>query len=306
MKKIILVTGATGAQGGSVARALLAENKFAVRILTRNALNEKAIALKRVGAEIVEGNMDDIDSLKAAMKDCYGVFGVTSFWEHYEKEFQQGKNLIDAVAQSGIKHFVFSSLPDYHQLSNGKYSVPHCDMKAALQRYTESLQIPSSFVQITFYYENFLYFFPLQNDHNGGYFFGFPQGNTKLASVSVEDYGPVVAAVFNNPAIYMGQTINTTGADKTCEEYAAILGAVLRRNVYFKYIPRDEYAALAFPGAEELANMFEVQRLHIPNREKDLQESKKLNPGIQSFESWVIRSRNKIEATIAPKKQVVY
>ena len=84
-KKIILVTGATGAQGGSVAKALLKENKFAVRVLTRNPDSTNAKFLQASGVELVQGDMQDIDSLHKALKGVYAVFGVTSFWEHFEK-----------------------------------------------------------------------------------------------------------------------------------------------------------------------------------------------------------------------------
>jgi nucleoside-diphosphate-sugar epimerase len=120
-KKIILITGATGAQGNGVASALLRDGKFHVRCLTRNATSQKARELAAMGAEVVEGNLDDINSLRAAVDGCYGVFGVTNFWEHFEKEYQQGKNLINVVREKVVQHFVFSSLPDYKALSNGKF-----------------------------------------------------------------------------------------------------------------------------------------------------------------------------------------
>src|SRR4051794_4366125 len=110
-KQTVLVTGATGAQGGSVARALLSNNQFNVRCLTRNTSSANAIALAQSGAELVQGDLENVDTLKAAMEGCYAVFGVTNFWEHYENEYLHGKNLVDAVAQSNIKHFVFSTLP---------------------------------------------------------------------------------------------------------------------------------------------------------------------------------------------------
>jgi uncharacterized protein YbjT (DUF2867 family) len=304
-KKIILVTGATGAQGGSVAKALLNENKFAVRILTRNAKSPKALALQEAGAEIAEGDLDDIQSLLTAMKDVYGVFGVTSFWEHYEKEYQHGKNLVDAVHQSGIEHFVYSTLPNYKQLSGGKLSVPHCDLKAELEEYTKSLKIPATFMRIAFYYENFLSFFPLQKDENDNFFFGFPQGDTKLSIVTVEDMGGVVTPVFNHPEEYIGRVVGVVGEDLNCDEYAAILSKVLKQKVYYKYIPRDVYAGFGFPGAEELANMFEVQRLHIKERHLDLIESYGLNPSMQRFEKWLEKNKEKFEANIIAQLQVV-
>jgi uncharacterized protein YbjT (DUF2867 family) len=304
-KKIILVTGATGAQGGAVARALLAQKNFAVRILTRNSTSEKALALQAAGAEIAEGDFDNIESLKAAMKDCYGVFGVTNFWEHFEKEYQQGINLINAVKESGIQHFVLHTLPSYSKLSNGKYPTPHCDMKAAFQDYTNSKSIPATFVHVAFYYENFLTFFPLQPMNDGSYSFGFPQGDTKLAMVGIEDLGGIIASVFKFPVEYIGRTIGAVGADDSCSEYAAIMSRVLGRKVHYHYIPRDVYAGFEFPGAEELANMFEVQRLYIPNRQLDLIESYGLNPNMQTFESWLKQHASAFEKSFQAAEAVM-
>lgn len=297
-QKLILVTGATGAQGGSVAKALLAQNKFAVRILTRNANSQNAIALKELGAEVITGDMNDIESLKTAMQDCYGVYGVTNFWEHFENEYQQGKNMVDAVKATGISHFIFHTLPDYNKLSNGKYPTPHCDMKAALHEYTKLLNIPATFLQVAFYYENFLNFFTLQKAADGTYYFGFPQGNTRLAMVSVEDIGGMAATIFDYPAEYIGRTVGAVGADDTCEKYAAVLSKALGKKIKYNYIPHDVYAAFDFPAAGEIANMFEVQRLYIPNRQVDMIESYGLNPDMLTFESWVKKNKVKIEDAI--------
>jgi uncharacterized protein YbjT (DUF2867 family) len=295
MKKqqIILVTGATGAQGGSVARELLRNKKFQVRILTRNAKSEAAIELEEEGAEIATGDFNDRESLKNALRGVYGVFGVTNFWEHYEKECQQGKNLVDAVKEAGVQHFVFSTLANYSKLSKGKFQVPHCDIKAMLQEYTKSMEIPATFVHASFYYENFLTFFPLQKDNNNNYFFGFPQGDTKLAMTTAEDIGGVVSSIFNFPAEYLGRTVDVVGESRTCDEYARIMSKVLRVNVQYKYIPREEYAAQEFPGAEELANMFEVQRLFIPDHQLRLIESYGLNPNMKSFEKWLVNNKHR-------------
>jgi len=289
----ILITGATGAQGGSVARALLNTKRYTVRCLTRDATSVKAIELQKAGADLVEGDLDDKDSLLAAMKDCYGVFGLTNFWEHYEKEFQQGKNLIDAVKDSGISHFVYSGLPPYLELSVGQFPVPHCDIKAALENYARSLDLPASFVHIAFYYENFFSFFPPQRREDGYYYFGFPQGDTRLAMASVEDIGPIVAQVFACPEIYLHRTVGVVGEDRTCKEYAAIMSRVLGVTIRYHHIQRDVFSGFGFPGAEELANMFEVQRLYILRRSQHLMESYCMNPGMQSLEAWLIKNKQR-------------
>ena len=301
-KPTVLITGATGAQGGSVARVLLANNKFNVRCLTRNTSSANAIALAESGAELVQGDLENVDSLKAAMEGCYAVFGVTNFWEHFENEYRQGKNLVDAVAQSNIKHFVFSTLPDYYKLSHGQFAVPHCDIKAALQQYTKDLKIPATFIHVAFYYENYVNFFPFQKAEDGNYYFGFPQGDTPLSMVSAEDLGGVVATILDFPHAYMVCTVGIVGEDRPCVEYAAIMSKVLGINIYYNHIPRDTYAAFGFPGAEELANMFEVQRLYIPSRRNSLIETYGLNPSTQTFEQWL--HKNKALFNIQPSHRL--
>lgn len=292
MQPIILVTGATGAQGGSVAKALLKSGKYAVRALTRNTNSEKARALAAEGAILVKGDLDDPASLDAAMQDCYGVFGVTNFWEHFVNEYRQGKNLADAVHRAGVQHFIYSSLPSYHQLSEGKFPVPHCDGKAAIAEYIRSLSIPHSLVHMPFYYENFLTFFPPQKGEDGAYHFGFPQGNTQLAMCSVEDIGGIVTLMFDNRDLYLDRTVGVVGEDRRCSEYAAIMSRVLGVTVRYDYIPHEEYAVQNFPGAEELANMFEVQRQFIPQRWSDQMEAYHMYIGMQPFESWMERNKD--------------
>lgn len=292
-QRIILVIGATGAQGGSVAKALLSDKKFGVRILTRNPQSPAAITLQRQGAEIAEGSLDNFESLQQAMQGVYGVFGVTNYWEHFDKEYQLGKNLIDAVKSAGVKHFVFSTLDDYNKLSHGKFSVAHYDIKAQLAAYAKSVHLPVSFVQMSFYYENFFSFFQLQKDEDGHFFFGFPQGDTPLATTSVEDAGRIVAAIFDHPRQYIGRTVRVVGEDSSCRLYAGVLAEILEQPIYFKHIPHDEYAQQNFAGAKELADMFEVQRLYIPSRQLDLIESYGLNTGMQTFRQWVIKNKEK-------------
>jgi NmrA-like family. len=200
---------------------------------------------------------------------------------------------VDAVYHSGISHFVFSSPGDYSKQSNDRYSVPQYDIKAAIEQYARSLGLPATFVRVAFYYENFFSFFPLQKGENRSFYFGFPQGNTRMAMTSVEDVGAVVAAVFNDPSTYIGRTVGVVGSDYNCDQYAAILSWILGKDISYNYIPRNEYSAYNFPGAEELANMFEVQRLYIPERQADLEESHRLNPAMQGFESWVKKNKQR-------------
>ena len=298
-KKTILVTGATGAQGGSVARHLLASSQFAVRALTRNPESDAARALAKAGAEIVRGDLADAKSLAPALNACHGVFGVTNYWEHFEKEFDHGKNLIDAVAKAGIRHFVFSSLPSVEKIAKGTLNVPHFEYKARLEDYTRSLKLPATFVHVAFYYENFLSFFPPRPQEDGTYAFGFPQGDTPLAAVCVEDVGGVVGPIFERPGEFLGKTVGIVGDDQPAKAYADIMSRVLGKKVVYNYILPKVFAAFGFRGADDLANMFEFNRLYIPNRQADLEESLRLNPNMQPFEHWLQANQERFASLLA-------
>jgi uncharacterized protein YbjT (DUF2867 family) len=289
--KTILVIGATGAQGGSVARHLLSRGSYAVRALTRNPESAAARTLLAAGAEVVKGELDDRASLRCALKGVYGVYGVTNYWEHFDREAEHGRNLINAVAGAEVEHFVFSSLPAVSKTSGGELRVPHFDQKHELEQYAKSLGIPSTFVHVAFYYENFFSFFPPRKNGDGAYHFGFPQGNVPLAGVAAEDIGGVVATIFEYPAEFLGRTVGIVGDDLTGSEYADVMSRVSEKTVRYADVPRDVFATYPFPGADDLADMFTFNQRYIPNRGADLHESRVLHPSMQSFEQWAMNHR---------------
>jgi len=116
---------------------------------------------------------------------------------------------------------------------------------------------------------------------------------------SVEDTGGIVRSVFQHPTEYIGRTVGVVGVDDTCAAYAKLMSQVFNQPVEYKYIPRDVYAGFGFPGAEELANMFEVQRLYISDRKMDLIESHGLNTEMQTFEKWLYKNKSLFDAQIA-------
>jgi uncharacterized protein YbjT (DUF2867 family) len=289
----ILVTGATGAQGGSVARHLLKNGKFAVRCLTRNPASENAVALQKAGAEIIKGDFEDIESLKTAMKGCYGVYGVTDYWEHFDREYDLGKNLIDAVKSSDIEHFIFSTLPDTRVASDGKYNIPHFGIKAKLEGYAYRHQLKATYVQIAFYFENFYNYFPPKEQEDGSFLFGFPQGDTPLAGIAIEDLGGVVSAILDKPEEFISYKFGVVGDDMPLSEYAEIMTRVLGKKYIYKHVPRDVFAAYEFLGAREIADMFEFNSLYIPNRKADMKKCKSLYPEMQTFETWLKANKDK-------------
>ena len=295
-RKKILVVGATGAQGGSVARNLLARGRFDVRALTRNPGSAAAQELRALGAELVQGDLDDPASIRAAVEGCYGVFGVTNFWEHFQREAEQGRNLVAAVADAGVQHFVFSTLPPVEKATDGALRSPHFDIKAEHEEYARSLGIPSTFVHVPFYYENFLYFFPPRPAGDGTYQFGFPQGDTPLAAMSAADVGRIVAPVFEQPEVYLGQVLKLAGDELPAAEYAEAMSRYTGADIRYAYVPRETFATLGFPGAEDLADMFEFYRLHIPSRKADIETCRALAPELQTFDAWLEKNHGTLRA----------
>jgi uncharacterized protein YbjT (DUF2867 family) len=297
-RPLVLVTGATGAQGGSVARHLLARGRFAVRALTRNPESAKARALREAGAEVVRGDLNDVTELRDAAAGCYGAFGVTNYWEHFDGEYQQGINLVDAVSDAGVGHFVFSTLPSVYELTGGELPVPHFDVKAKMEAYARSLALPATFVHMAFYFDNFLAFFPPQRQRDGSWRVGFPQGDTRLAGVAVEDVGGVVATIFERRAEFLGRSLYVVGDDRPPADYAAAMARATGKPVTYEHVPREVYASLGFPGAEDLANMFEFYRTRVPNREADLVRSRELYPQIQDFDRWIAKHGGRLAASL--------
>lgn len=245
------------------------------------------MALRNAGAEVVHGDLNDPPSLRTTLRDCDAVFGVTNYWEHGEHELNQGRNLIDAIAHSRVQHTVLSTLPHTKLVSGGRLEVPHFDTKARIEEYARELDLPATYLHVAFYYENFLNHFPPRRQPNGSYVFGFPQGSVPLAAVAAADIGGLVAAILAESFWYRGKVVGVVGDDLRPDEYAQVMARLLGRKIEYHYIAPGAFAALPFPGAPDLASMFEFNRLYIPNRKTDLAKSRELFPEIRSFDRWL-------------------
>lgn len=268
-KARILVVGATGAQGGSVARHLLAHG-WDVRAVTRDVGSPKARALVALaeGAsgrlEWLRADLGDLGALVAAMRDCAAVFGVTNYGEHFGIEITHGKNLVDAAQRAGVGHLILSTLPAPELLSGGELTVPHMDSKAAIERYARASGLRATFVHVACYFENFLSRFLPRPDPQGVLRLGFPLGDASLPGVAVEDLGPVVRGLLAERARYLDATVAVVGDQLTGAQYARVLSRILERDVRYAHVERASYAQLPFEGAAELAAMFDFTRRFAP------------------------------------------
>ncbi|HEY1303780.1 MAG TPA: NmrA/HSCARG family protein [Vicinamibacterales bacterium] len=315
-KKIIAIVGSTGAQGGGLARAILADPNggFAVRAITRDPSKDKAKALKAAGAEVVSADLDSAESLQKAFAGAHGVYGITNFWEHFsaEKEKAQAKNIADAAKAAGVKHVIWSTLEDTRQFMTPddkrmpflqeKYRVPHFDAKAEANAFFSGL--PATMLVTSFYWDN-LYMFGLapKKGDDGQYAWAFPMGNAKLAGISAEDIGKCAYGVFKGGQQYIGKTVGIAGEFLTIDQ----MGQTLAKNlglgsVKYNAVEPDVYRSWGFPGADEMGNMFQADRdfekQMMANR--NLDEARKLNPALQTFDQFVTANKSKILAAANP------
>jgi uncharacterized protein YbjT (DUF2867 family) len=310
-QKVIAVVGATGAQGGGLVRAILAdpEKRFAARAVTRKVDSDRAKALAAAGAEVVAGDADDVATLEAAFAGAHGAFVVTNFWEHLspERELQQAANLARATKAAGLAHVVWSTLEDTRldfplddrrlKTLHGKYKVPHFDAKGEADAVFAAEGAPTSFLLAAFYWENFIYFGQgPRNRDDGSVVLALPLGGGKLPGIAVEDIGRCAYGIFVRGPEAVGQRFGISGEVLSGPEYAEAFARHLKMPISFYDMPFDDYRALGFPGADDMGNMFEHHALlgetFRQHRSPDVARS--LNPALQSFDTWLTANASRI------------
>ena len=310
-KPVITVFGATGAQGGGLARALLADpgRHFAVRAVTRKPEGATALELRRAGAEVVLADLDDGCSVQRAMEGAYGAFLVTNFWEHLsaQKELIQAHNLAAAAAQSGIRHAIWSTLEDTRDSfpADGKrmpvlqhqYNVPHFDAKGAANRFFGQLRVPVTFLYTSGYWENLIHFgMGPQRGADGRLAVTFPTGDARIPWIGVEDIGLCAREIFLRGDALIGESIGIAGGHLTGADLAAQLGAALGEPVQYHAVTPDAYRAFGFPGADEVGNMFQFKRdteaAYCARR--DLARARALHPSMADFGTWLAANKSRL------------
>ncbi len=230
----ILVTGATGQQGGAVARSLLRQGQ-SVRILTRKP--SKAEDLKQLGAEVIAGNLSDRASLDAALKGIKKVFLVTTFFEEgMDAEVQQGITMVDAAKAAGVEHLVFSSVGSAHR----KTSIPHFETKWQIEAHIKKIGLPATILRPTAFMENFGTFWQPSPE---GIIMAPLRPDTKLQMIAVQDIGEFSSAAFLRPAEFIGQAIDLAGDALSMPEVANHLSHTMGRSVQFQQLPDDQAEA---------------------------------------------------------------
>ncbi len=310
-KKIIAVVGATGAQGGGLVRAILSDRKsgYRVRALTRKPVSDKAKELEKMGAEVVKTDIDDVESLKKAFEGAHGAFCVTNFWEHFspKKEYEQARNMAQAAKHAGVKHVIWSTLEDTRRRVHlrdprmptlmEEYKVPHFDAKGEADELFRDLDVPTTFLLTSFYWENLISFGmgPMKGP-DGKLVFTLPMADRKLPGIAVEDIGKCAYSIFRRGNEFLGKTVGIAGEHLTGEEMAAALTRAVGQEVRYNAIEPEEYRALGFPGADDLGNMFQFKRDFETDfcGARDLDVGRGLNPSMQTFAAWLAKNGKRI------------
>jgi len=310
-KKIITVFGATGAQGGGLARAILQDKNspFAVRAVTRDKNSDKAKELAQLGAELVVADIDDQQSMENALKGAYGAYFVTFFWAHFsvEKEKAEAAMFVEAAKQADLKHVIWSTLEDtreYVPLSDnrmptlqGQYKVPHFDGKGESDKLFTAAGIPTTFLLASFYWDNFIYFGAgPKRGEDGKLALTLPVGDSKMAGIAAEDIGKCAYGIFKKGSEMIGKRIGIAGEQLTGYEMADALGKALGEPVIYNKIPAEVYRSFGFPGADDLGNMFQFYDEFEKelNKTRDVSVSKQFNPDLLNFEQWLKKYAGKI------------
>ena len=310
-KKIIAVVGATGAQGGGLVRAIVADKSgsFVARAITRNVNSDKAKALSALGVEVVAGDADDEKSMVKAFGGAYGAFCVTNFWEHVspEREIAQATAMAKAAKAAGVQHAIWSTLEDSRKFIplsddrmptlHGKWKVPHFDAKGEADQAFRDAGVPTTFLLTSFYWDNLIYFGagPTKGE-DGTLGFVLPMGDRKLPGIAAADIGPAALSIFKAGKEFIGKTVGIAGEHLTGAEMASQLSTALGQEVRHQDVPPAVYRTFGFPGADDLGNMFQFNHDFADEfrAARSLEFSRRLHPSIQTFSQWLAQNKQKI------------
>jgi uncharacterized protein YbjT (DUF2867 family) len=272
----VLVTGATGKQGGAVARALIKKG-HKVRALTRKPDSQGALELKKLGAELAVGSFEDKDSLVRAMKGVDAAFIMsTPFEAGMEAETRQGLSAVDAAKAAGVKHFVYTSVGG----ANQKTGIPHFDSKLHVEEYLKKSGVPYTIIAPVWFQENFLGMFG-QGLKQGVVAIALP-AQRKLQQVSVEEIGAFGAAVIERREHFLGKRFDLASNELTGEQVAEVISRASGKPIRYQEVPVAQVRAMS----EDMAIMFEW--FNKVGYSADLAALRREAPEVpwRSFEEW--------------------
>lgn len=266
---LILVTGATGRQGGAVTRHLLRDG-FAVRALVRDPVAPAALALDDHGVELAVGDFDDADSLDAALDGAYGVFSVQGWLpDGPGAEERRGTAVAEAAARARVEHFTYSSVGGADQATG----IPHFESKYHIEQRIRELELPATIWRPVYFMENLL----RQRDAILAGHIAPPLGpDIPVQFIAVDDIGSFVSCGFRNPGAWLGHVTEIAGDELAYTEIAEVLGRVLGVAVQVDDVSR--------PTEPERARMMEW--FETVGYTADIARLRRTLPVLHDFESW--------------------
>jgi uncharacterized protein YbjT (DUF2867 family) len=276
MERLILVCGATGKQGGAVARSLL-ERGFRVRALTRDPQKPEAQALTEQGAEVVQGDMEDRSAVdQVLVEGVYGVFSVQNFWETgYDREVQQGKTVADAAKAADVEHFVSSSVGSAHRQTG----IPHFESKWEIEEHVRQIGLPYTILRPTYFMQNWEW---TREMILGGSLAQPFDPDKPFQQVAVEDVGVLAAIAFENPDRWIGLEEDLAGDEQSMTEIAQTFGRVIGREVSYYQVPWDRFEEQM--GEEATLNF---RWINDVGYEADIAALRQEYPELTSFECYL-------------------
>lgn len=302
-KKVIAIVGATGAQGGGLARSILdePEGDMTCRALTRDPDSDAARALAAQGAEVVQADLDDGKSLIKAFEGAYGAYCMTNFFEHFsaDKEVEQASNLARAASAAGILHAIWSSQEDSREwfpleddrlpTLQGKYKVPNFDAKGEANRFFTENDVPTTFLFTSFFWDNLVSVAAPIRGEDGVLGLTLAMGDMKNPGIAAEDVGRCAHGIFKRGKELLGESVGIAAQHPTAAEMAEAFSSVLGEEVRYNAIPFEVFRNLPFPGADLAANTW--QFVAETNDEycarRDIAFSRTLNPRLQTLAEWL-------------------
>ncbi len=274
--KTIFVTGATGKQGSAAVRHLL-EAGFKVRGLTREPDKPEAERLKALGADIVEGDLDDPGRIRKDIEGAYGVFAVLTWKEEGPAgEVKQGKILADAAKDAGVEHFLYSSVGG----ADRSTGIPHFESKATNERYMRQIGLPLTVLRPVHFMEGF-------NAPNaqkiiaGGRLIMALDPSKPLQMISVEDIGFMAAIALDNRDDWLGRSMEIAGDSLTLPQVAQKFSAALGQKVEFVEQQLQELKKI------DNERFLMMKWLNESGYQADIAAVKAMHPSLMDLEQWL-------------------
>lgn len=278
INKIIAVTGATGQQGGAVARHLI-QNGWQVRALTRNPQQDAAQQLEHAGAEIMQTDHNNLNSLNQAFQDVYGVFSVQGFWDTgVESEIQQGINVADVAKSNNVQHFIYTSVGG----TDRNTGIPHFESKWRIEQYIASIELPATILRPVEFMENF--YWSRSQILAGTLMSQGLRSERKKQLIAVEDIGVFTAIAFENPEEYIGKSFELAGDSLTEQEIVDVFSRVIGKPIKLARTELGVQSGIR----DELLEMWAWFDREGYNT--DVASLRSIHPALQTLEDWLNRT----------------